>query len=154
MVSHDCLQVIFMLICEQKEDDYSFTGKSIIFEPNRSVWMHSFQLRRFGVRDGHQSRTLHSSDIAFVFGKRGCHCCQKQTRVEHYELFDQKHGSARFTSFCTCGAKRTEIDIHWLSREWLFLGLFNAVLCKTVYSFQNISTAASIQNIVVLTLDS
>lgn len=43
MVSHDCLQVIFMLICEQKEDDHSFTGKSIIFEPNRSVWMHSFQ---------------------------------------------------------------------------------------------------------------
>ena len=71
--------------------------------------------------------------------------------MEHYELFDQKHGSARFTSFCTCGAKRTEIDIHWLSREWLFHGLFDAVLCITVYSFQNISTAASIQNIVVLT---
>lgn len=37
------LQVIFTLICGQKEDNYSFTGKSIIFEPNRSVWMHSFQ---------------------------------------------------------------------------------------------------------------
>ena len=36
---------------------------------------------------------------------------------------------------------------------WLFHGLFGAVLCKTVYFFQDISTAVSIQSIVVITLD-
>lgn len=38
-------------------------------------------------------------------------------------------------------------------RGWLFHGLFGAVLCKAVYFFQDISTAVSIQSIVVITLD-
>ena len=38
-------------------------------------------------------------------------------------------------------------------RGWLIHGLFGAVLCKIVYFFQDISTAVSIQSIVVITLD-
>ena len=38
-------------------------------------------------------------------------------------------------------------------RGWLIDGLAGAVLCKVVYFFQDISTAVSIQSIVVITLD-
>ena len=38
-------------------------------------------------------------------------------------------------------------------RGWLINGLAGAVLCKVVYFFQDISTAVSIQSIVVITLD-
>ena len=38
-------------------------------------------------------------------------------------------------------------------RRWLINGLAGAVLCKAVYFFQDISTAVSIQSIVVITLD-
>ena len=38
-------------------------------------------------------------------------------------------------------------------RGWLIDGLAGAVLCKAVYFFQDISTAVSIQSIVVITLD-
>ena len=45
----------------------------------------------------------------------------------------------------------TEIFIGF--RGWLIDGLTGAVLCKVVYFFQDISTAVSIQSIVVITLD-
>ena len=38
-------------------------------------------------------------------------------------------------------------------RRWLIDGLAGAVLCKVLYSLQDISTAVSIQSIVVITLD-
>ena len=38
-------------------------------------------------------------------------------------------------------------------RRWLINGLVGVVLCKVVYFFQDISTAVSIQSIVVITLD-
>ena len=38
-------------------------------------------------------------------------------------------------------------------RGWLIDGLAGAILCKVVYFFQDISTAVSIQSIVVITLD-
>ena len=45
----------------------------------------------------------------------------------------------------------TEIFIGF--RGWLINGIAGAVLCKAVYFFQDISTAVSIQSIVVITLD-
>ena len=48
---------------------------------------------------------------------------------------------------------REMVEIFIGSRRWLINGLAGAVLCKVVYFLQDISTAVSIQSIVVITLD-
>ena len=48
---------------------------------------------------------------------------------------------------------REMVEIFIGFRGWLIDGLAGAVLCKVVYFFQDISTAVSIQSIVVITLD-
>ena len=53
----------------------------------------------------------------------------------------------------TFAVPREMAEIFIGARRWLIDGLVGAVLCKVLYFFQDISTAVSIQSIVVITLD-
>ena len=117
--------------------------------------MYSFHQERSHFYKGYQGSMLYCDHVAFTSWKRIGHPAivakNRHMRTTTNYLMANMAVSDLLLSTFAVPREMTEIFIG--VRGWLIDGLAGPVLCKVVYFFQDISTAVSIQSIVVITLD-